>query len=53
MEVYDPASDNWVTNASMLTTKCQAAVGVIDGRLYVAGGHGQEGFLQILEIFTP
>jgi hypothetical protein len=53
MEVYDPASDNWVTNAAMLTTKYQAAAGVIDGRLYVVGGHGTGGFLKILEIFTP
>src|SRR6266581_8654391 len=38
LEVYDPASDTWTTKASIPLAVYGAAVGVIDGKLYVAGG---------------
>ena len=37
-KVYNPATDSWSTLASMLTARDEAAIGVLDGRLFVAGG---------------
>ena len=36
--VYDSATDTWSQKASMLTVRHQVATGVIDGKLFVAGG---------------
>ena len=38
VEVYNPATDSWSTLASMLTARDEAAIGVLDGRLFIAGG---------------
>lgn len=37
-EVYDPASNSWAKRADMPTPRNHAAAGVLDGRIYVAGG---------------
>lgn len=55
-EVYDPATDSWTTDTPMPTAR-SAPAGVIDGRIYVAGGR-KSGFYvtrqtDVLEVYTP
>ena len=38
VEVYDSTTDTWTTLAPMPTSRSSPAVGVIDGKIYVAGG---------------
>ncbi len=38
-EVYDPAMDTWETKASMLTPRFSAATNIVNGKIYVIGGH--------------
>lgn len=38
LEVYDPLTNTWTTRAPMPSSRNNAAAGVIDGKLYVAGG---------------
>jgi hypothetical protein len=38
LEVYDPASDTWTAKASLPAPRHSMASGVIDGKLYLAGG---------------
>jgi N-acetylneuraminic acid mutarotase len=38
-EVYDPAMDTWETNASMPTPRFSAATNIVNGKIYVIGGH--------------
>ncbi len=38
LEIYDPVANAWSIGASMVTARVGAAVGVIGGKLYVAGG---------------
>ena len=52
-EVYDPATDTWASLSPMPTDRSYATGGVINGKLYVAGGHGSLGPLATLEAFTP
>jgi N-acetylneuraminic acid mutarotase len=56
LEVYDSVSDTWETKAPMPTPRSTVATGVIDGKLYVAGGIGP--FLPFqplttLEVYDP
>lgn len=43
VEEYDPASDSWVTRASMPTARRWLACGVVDGKIYAVGGFPTEG----------
>lgn len=38
LEVYDPVTDTWTTKAPMPTSRWSPAAGVINGKMYVAGG---------------
>lgn len=38
VEMYDPATNTWTTKASMNLKRDVAAVGVIDGKIYMLGG---------------
>ena len=40
---YDPASDKWTKKAPMPTERSSGVTGVIDGRIYVAGGRPPHG----------
>lgn len=56
LEVYDPATNAWTAKASMPTPRSAGAIGVIDGKLYYAGG-GQPcppcGQVNALEVYDP
>jgi N-acetylneuraminic acid mutarotase len=52
--VYDPATNVWTTKASMPTARWGAAAGVIDGKLFVAGGRGTDlSVLTKMEMYDP
>lgn len=51
VEAYDPASDAWTTLAPMACARNHTAGGVIDGKLYVAGG--RPGSQDCLEVYDP
>jgi N-acetylneuraminic acid mutarotase len=54
LDVYDPATNVWTTKASMPTARWGAAAGVIDGKLYVAGGRGANySELTAMEMYDP
>ncbi|MCW4046930.1 MAG: hypothetical protein NWE99_05135 [Candidatus Bathyarchaeota archaeon] len=38
-EVYDPATDTWQTRASLPTPRFSAATNIVNGKIYVIGGH--------------
>jgi N-acetylneuraminic acid mutarotase len=55
-EVYDPASDAWSARAPLPLAVYHAAVGVIDGKLYVAGGQASQdegGNVTALQVYDP
>jgi N-acetylneuraminic acid mutarotase len=41
-EAYDPVTNTWTTNAPIPLPVIGAATGVINGKLYVAGGQADE-----------
>jgi N-acetylneuraminic acid mutarotase len=54
LDVYDPATNVWTTKRTMPTARWGAAGGVIDGKLYVAGGRGTDhSALSTLELYDP
>ena len=52
LEVYDPATNSWSAKASMTTARFDMAVGVINGKLYVAGG-STGSVVGALEVYDP
>ena len=53
LEIYNPASDRWITGASMPTGREGPVAGVIDGILYVAGGYRGTSFRSDLYYYNP
>lgn len=51
LEAYDPAANRWTTLAPMSCSRNHTAGGVIDGKLYVAGG--RPGSQTCLEVYDP
>ena len=51
VEAYDPEADEWTTLAPMSCARNHTAGGVIDGKLYVAGG--RPGNQSCLEVYDP
>jgi N-acetylneuraminic acid mutarotase len=52
--VYDPATNVWTTKLSMITPRWAAAAGVIEGKLYVAGGIGADASARAaMEMYDP
>ncbi len=39
LQIYTPVRDEWTTGNSMVTSRGEAAEGVISGKMYVAGGY--------------
>jgi hypothetical protein len=58
-EVYDPATNTWTRRADMPTPRNHAAVGVVDGRIYMIGGRSGSVFIpnatnvDIVEEYDP
>jgi RHS repeat-associated protein len=54
MDVYDPASNRWSPGPVMHTARAYAGYGVINGKLYVAGGlDPNRNLLATTEVFDP
>ena len=56
LEVYDPASNSWTTKAPMPHAVYGAAAGVINGKLYAAGGQADPtdgNLVPDLQIYDP
>lgn len=58
-DVFDPATNTWTSRAPMITARNHAAAGVIDNRIYVAGGRAGSVFipnalnLDLVEVYDP
>lgn len=58
-EEYNPATDRWIEKQPMPTPRNHHAVGVIDGKIYVAGGRigapftGSSSHIKMLEVYDP
>jgi N-acetylneuraminic acid mutarotase len=58
-EAYDPATDRWETRQAMPTARNHAAIGAVDGKIYVIGGRagasglGQATPVNINEVYDP
>jgi N-acetylneuraminic acid mutarotase len=52
---YDPASDEWVERTPMPGTFARgaSAIGVVNGIIYVAGGSGASGSVNLLSAYDP
>jgi N-acetylneuraminic acid mutarotase len=53
LEVYDPVTRAWTTNAPMPTIRGGINSVVADGRLFVFGGEGATGMFANMEMFVP
>ncbi|HEX4224620.1 MAG TPA: kelch repeat-containing protein, partial [Pseudonocardiaceae bacterium] len=55
VEVYDPATQSWSVGASMPVSVSNAAMTVLDGKLYVVGGCDAEecGDVGTVEVYDP
>ncbi len=57
LEVYNPATNAWITKASMPTTRWGAAAAVLNGKLHVAGGTKTDGSgtsqTSAFEVYNP
>lgn len=53
--IYDTLTDGWTTGAAMIQPRNTIGVGVIDGKIYVAGGASGSGFTchDDLQIYDP
>ncbi|MFZ7138955.1 MAG: Kelch repeat-containing protein [archaeon] len=51
-EMYDPATNTWITKASMLTPRSGFGVAVVDNKIYVIGGlTGSNIFTNVNEVY--
>jgi len=54
VQIYDPALNYWTYGTPKPSPAANAAVAVIDGKIYVAGGSGTDfDYLDVLEIYDP
>jgi kelch-like protein 17 (actinfilin)/kelch-like protein 20 len=53
VERFDPATNAWEAVAPMSTARAASAAAAIDGKLYVMGGYGPNGYLSSVERFDP
>lgn len=55
LEVYDPATDTWISKASMPEPRSAGGAAITDGRLYVVGGYSysQGRDLATLQVYDP
>lgn len=52
---YDPGADRWTARAPMSpeSARGSAAVGVIDGKIYLAGGYRNDGAVTNVSVYDP
>ena len=54
VEILDPATGTWQEGPQMSTARSGSGVAVLNGRLYVVGGHdGLNNFLSFVQILDP
>jgi N-acetylneuraminic acid mutarotase len=53
LELYDPATDTWTTEAPMPTPRYGAGTVALNGRLHVVGGYDAASPVAVHEVFTP
>ncbi len=55
LEVYDPATDSWITKTSMPTPRSWAVLGAVDGKIYAMGGFDDQTSqnVAIVEMYDP
>jgi N-acetylneuraminic acid mutarotase len=53
LDVYNPATNTWVTMQPMPTARVAAGGGSIRGLLYVAGGRSGSTYLRSVEAYDP
>ncbi len=53
LRIFNPVLETWSYGSSMAEAREYAAYGVIDNRLYVAGGTGNAGDLTTAEVYDP
>jgi RNA polymerase sigma factor (sigma-70 family) len=53
--VYEPSSDKWTQKSNALTMRASASGNgnVVDGKIYIMGGMGFDGYLSSVEEYTP
>lgn len=55
-EAYDPAADTWQTLTPLPTPRYKAATNIVDGKIYVIGGHTMTNLyttLNVNEVYDP
>ena len=52
VEIYDPASNTWMTGASEPTARYLGAAGVINSKLYATGGYDTSNINGGLDVYT-
>jgi N-acetylneuraminic acid mutarotase len=55
-EAYDPATDTWLTLAPLPTPRYKAATNMVNGKIYVIGGHTMTNLyitLNVTEVYDP
>ncbi len=52
-EAYNPVDNSWVSKKPMPTERYGAAVGVVNEKIYVIGGHDSTGFFAGVEEYDP
>jgi N-acetylneuraminic acid mutarotase len=58
-EMYDPLTNKWETRSAMPTPRNHAAVGVVDGKIYVIGGRLASAYVSsgsntdVVEVYDP
>ena len=52
-EIYDPASNSWSTGAAMPTSRDDAAVATVGGKVYAIGGRNSGNPVGTVEVYDP
>ena len=52
VQMYDPKTDQWTPQASMLTPRHNLDTSVVDGKIYAIGGYSNRN-LESIEVFDP
>jgi RNA polymerase sigma factor (sigma-70 family) len=53
MNVYDPSTDEWSQKSNSPTIRAYSSGNVVDGKIYVIGGASFNGYLSLVEEYTP